>query len=158
MSRAEFDQQMHDLSRFVADKPLDDALAHSLNTHYAPDSAAFRALTRLCRDGIAAGWLCEHDSGGLRWGRVTKPGPQTHDFSVDVVLMRDLVGPHHKHPHGEIDLVMPTVGNARFDGHGAGWVVYAPGSEHSPTVTDGEAMVLYLLPQGAIEFTRAASY
>ena len=45
---------------------------------------------------------------------------------------------------------------ARFDGHGAGWVVYGPGSAHSPTVTGGRALVLYLLPQGAIEFTPPA--
>ncbi|PZQ59474.1 MAG: DUF4863 domain-containing protein, partial [Variovorax paradoxus] len=27
---------------------------------------------------------------------------------------------------------------------------------HRPTVADGRALVLYLLPQGRIEFTRAA--
>ena len=50
----------------------------------------------------------------------------------------------------------PAVATARFDGHGAGWVVYGPGSAHSPTVTGGRALVLYLLPQGAIEFTPPA--
>ena len=43
---------------------------------------------------------------------------------------------------------------AIFDDHGAGWVVYGPGSSHNPTVTDGRALVLYLLPEGKIEFTR----
>ncbi|PKO57382.1 MAG: DUF4863 domain-containing protein, partial [Betaproteobacteria bacterium HGW-Betaproteobacteria-19] len=38
--------------------------------------------------------------------------------------------------------------------HGAGWFVYGPGTVHRPTVSDGRAHVLYLLPQGAIEFTR----
>jgi hypothetical protein len=28
------------------------------------------------------------------------------------------------------------------------------GSSHRPTVSQGRALVLYLLPQGAIEFTR----
>ncbi|MNL76803.1 hypothetical protein D3C87_2028270 [compost metagenome] len=52
---------------------------------------------------------------------------------------------------------MPLTGDARFDGHGAGWLVYGPGSAHRPTVTQGRALVLYLLPGGAIEFTRPGS-
>jgi len=71
-----------------------------------------------------------------------------------VVDMQPLAGPHHRHPNGEIDLVMPIEAGAEFDGHGAGWVVYEPGSAHHPTVTVGRALVLYLLPAGAIEFTR----
>ena len=35
----------------------------------------------------------------------------------------------------------------------AGWKVYAPGSDHFPTVRGGRALVLYLLPAGAIQFT-----
>ncbi len=34
----------------------------------------------------------------------------------------------------------------------AGWLVYSPDTAHSPTVSEGRALVLYLLPQGAIEF------
>jgi hypothetical protein len=83
-----------------------------------------------------------------------KPGALTHGFSVDVVEMNHVIGPHHRHPNGEIDLVMPLEGAARFDGHGAGWLVYEPGSAHRPTVSGGKALVLYLLPEGAIEFTR----
>ena len=49
---------------------------------------------------------------------------------------------------------MPLEGDARFDGHGAGWCVYGPGSAHTPTVTGGRALVLYLLPEGQIEFSR----
>ena len=97
---------------------------------------------------------CVAVAGGIRFGRVVKPEPATHGFSVDVVEMENIVGPHHTHPNGEIDMVMPLTGNAKFDGHGAGWVVYGPGSAHRPTVTDGKALVLYLLPQGAIEFTK----
>ena len=52
------------------------------------------------------------------------------------------------------DLIMPIKGNAEFGNHGAGWVVYEPGSAHNPTVTNGAALVLYLLPDGEIEFTR----
>lgn len=35
-----------------------------------------------------------------------------------------------------------------------GWLVYGAGTAHDPTVTGGRALVLYLLPGGAIEFTR----
>ena len=114
------------------------------------------AIARACREAIRDGWMCNREAGGIRYGRVVKPGPSTHGYSVDVVEMDDVVGPHHRHPNGEIDLVMPIDAAARFDGHGAGWVVYGPGSAHSPTVTGGRALVLYLLPQGAIEFTPPA--
>ena len=68
--------------------------------------------------------------------------------------MRNVEGPHHSHPQGEIDLIMPIEGDARFDGRPAGWLVCPPASAHRPTVTDGRALVLYLLPQGEIQFTR----
>ena len=68
--------------------------------------------------------------------------------------MADLAGPHHTHPNGEIDLIMPLEGDATFDGRPAGWCVYPPGSAHHPTVGNGRALVLYLLPEGQIQFTR----
>ena len=37
-------------------------------------------------------------------------------------------------PGSEIDLLMPIEGDARLDGHPAGWVVYGPGTAHRPTV------------------------
>ena len=90
----------------------------------------------------------------IRFGRVIKPGPDSAGFSVDVVHMDDVVGPHHRHPNGEVDMVMPLTPGAQFDGHGAGWVVYPPDSAHPPTVSGGAALVLYLLPDGAIEFSK----
>jgi hypothetical protein len=57
------------------------------------------------------------------------------------------------HPEGEIDLIMPMDEGATFDGRGAGWLVCPPGSAHRPTVQGGRALVLYLLPQGQIQFT-----
>jgi hypothetical protein len=103
---------------------------------------------------VAEGWLCNREGGGIRYGRIFKPADDLHGFSVDVVDMTDIAGPHHTHPLGEIDLIMPIEGDARFDGQPAGWLVCPPGSAHRPTVTDGRALVLYLLPQGSIEFTR----
>lgn len=140
----------------VAERPLDAALARDLNRALPGDGPEVAAIAAACRDAIRDGWMCSREAGGIRYGRVVKAGPATHGFSVDVVDMHDIAGPHHRHPHGEIDLVMPLDANARFDGHGAGWVVYGPGSAHRPTVSGGRALVLYLLPQGAIEFTPPA--
>ena len=50
-------------------------------------------------------------------------------------------------------MIMPVDTEALFDGKGRGWCVYEPGSAHHPTVSNGEALVLYLLPGGHIEFT-----
>jgi hypothetical protein len=137
-------------------RALDASLAEALNREHGPDSASYRALFDACRAGVAAGWMCEREAGGIRYGRVVKPTPATHGFSVDVVEMSDCAGPHHTHPNGEIDLLMPLEGDARFDGAPAGWVVYGPGSAHRPTVSGGRALVLYLLPEGAIQFTQRA--
>ncbi len=154
MSEAEFRQQMIDLTARIADRPLDDGLQDWLNGELGADSAEYRRLQDSCRQGVAEGWLCQREAGGIRFGRVFKPDEELHGFSVDVVDMDDVVGPHHSHPNGEIDLVMPLSGEAKFDGHGAGWVVYEAGTAHHPTVSDGRALVLYLLPGGSIEFTR----
>ena len=139
----------------IAGRPLDAGLARELNDALPGDGPEVATIAAACRDAIRDGWMCEREAGGIRYGRVLKPGPATHGFSVDVVEMGDVVGPHHRHPNGEVDLVMPLDANARFDGHGAGWVVYGPGSAHHPTVRGGKALVLYLLPQGAIEFTKS---
>jgi hypothetical protein len=50
-------------------------------------------------------------------------------------------------------MIMPITGSARFDDMPRGWCVFEPGSDHRPTVTDGQALVLYMLPDGKIEFT-----
>ena len=135
-------------------RSLDSQLEQDLNRAFPAEGKECRAIVAACKDAIAAGWMCNREAGGIKYGRVIKPGPATHGFSVDVVEMEPVAGPHHRHPNGEIDLVMPLAPGAQFDGHGAGWVVYGPGSAHHPTVTHARALVLYLLPAGAIEFTR----
>ena len=148
-----FRTQVAELTARIAGRPLDDALEAWLNREHGADSATYRALKTSCQAGVANGWLCNREGGGIRYGRIFKPTPELHGFSVDVVDMNDIVGPHHVHPLGEIDLVMPIQGEALFDGRPAGWVVKAPGSAHCPTVSRGRALVLYLLPEGRIEFT-----
>ncbi|MDH3634045.1 MAG: DUF4863 family protein [Gammaproteobacteria bacterium] len=154
MSDTELRQQIADLTRQIAGKSLNENLQIWLNREHGVGSDTFRNLERICRQGVTEGWLCQHEAGGIRYGRVFKPADDLQDFSVDVVDMDNVVGPHHAHPNGEIDLVMPLEGEARFDDHPAGWVVYPAGSAHQPTISDGRALVLYLLPGGSIEFTR----
>ncbi|VVD84887.1 DUF4863 family protein [Pandoraea anhela] len=156
MDVPQFQALIADVTRQLDARPLDASLADWLNAHYGAGSREFETLAEACRTGVAEGWLCNREGGGIRYGRVIKPTPDTHGFSVDVVDMADLAGPHHVHPNGEIDLIMPLTPGATFDGHAAGWCVYGPGSAHRPTVAGGRALVLYLLPEGAIEFTRSA--
>jgi hypothetical protein len=151
---AEFRQQIAGLTAQLAGRPLDAALDRWLNDTHGAGSATYAALKAACQAGIAAGWLCDREGGGIRYGRIFKPADDLHGFSVDVVDMQDIAGPHHTHPNGEIDLIMPIEGEALFDGRPAGWLVCPPGSAHRPTVSQGRALVLYLLPDGRIEFTR----
>jgi hypothetical protein len=151
--------QAEQITRRLSGRPLTDEVAEELalwlNRTHGPASLGYQTLAQACRDGVAAGWLCNREGGGIRYGHIFRPADDLQGFSVDVVDMHNTAGPHHTHPHGEIDLIMPTEGEALFDGHPAGWCVYPAGSAHHPTVSQGRALVLYLLPQGAIEFTRA---
>jgi hypothetical protein len=152
----QFQQLISRLTSEISGVPLDASLEAHLNADHGPGSDTYEALFAACQTGVAEGWLCNREGGGIRYGRVLKATDATHGFSVDVVDMKDLAGPHHSHPNGEIDLIMPLTPGARFDGCPAGWCVYEAGSAHHPTVTEGRALVLYLLPQGSIQFTAAA--
>jgi hypothetical protein len=136
-------------------RPIDAELRAWLNKEIGPQSTLYGQLKAACEAGVSAGWLCNQEAGRVRFGRIFQPAEDLHGFSVDVVDMDDVAGRHHVHPLGEIDLVMPQDGDARFDGQGAGWTVYGPGTAHRPTVRGGRALVLYLLPQGEIRFTAA---
>lgn len=154
MSPARLRQQIAELATQLAGRALDADLDAWLNTEHGVGTVSYERLKQSCQAGVAAGWLCEREGGGIRYGRIFKPTPDLGGFSVDVVDMKDIAGPHHAHPNGEIDLIMPLDDGARFDGRPAGWLVCPPGSAHRPTVSGGRALVLYLLPEGRIEFTR----
>lgn len=138
----------------IAGRPLDGALDVWLNAEIPAEGSEFQRIFEACQAAIGAGWMCNREAGGIRFSRVIKPCDAIHGFSVDVVVMDSLKGPHHRHPNGEIDMIMPLDAGAQFDGRGRGWLVYPAGHAHHPTVTGGKAIVLYLLPGGAIEFTR----
>lgn len=151
-----FARLISQVTRKIAGRPVDATLAAVLEAEFPATGALFQEIFEACQAGVAAGWMCAREAGGIKYGRVIKASPATDGFSVDVVEMADVKGPHHRHPKGEVDMIMPLSGAAKFDGHGRGWLVYGPGSAHPPTVMGGAALVLYLLPDGAIEFTEFA--
>ncbi|KRC23285.1 DUF4863 family protein [Acidovorax sp. Root217] len=154
-SKDAFHALLADLTAQLEGRPLDAALDQWLNAAHGAGSPTYAQLRDACLTGVAEGWLCEREGGGIRYGRVFKAEDALHRFSVDLVDMQDLAGPHHTHPNGEIDLIMPMADSAAtFDGRPAGWCVYGPGTAHRPTVAQGRALVLYLLPEGQIQFTR----
>lgn len=154
MTKAQFRELIQAFTAQLAGRELNRELQAWLNAEHGPQSDTYQNLAASCREGVTEGWLCEHEAGGIRYGRVFKADETLNGFSVDVVDMDNCAGPHHRHPTGEIDLVMPIEGEAKFDQHPAGWVVYAADTAHVPTVSGGRALVLYLLPGGSIEFTR----
>lgn len=154
MPQAQFHAQIAALSAELVGRPLDADLDAWLNAEHGVGSTTYAQLRQSCETGVAEGWLCDREGGGVRYGRIFKPSADLQGFSVDVVDMSNVAGPHHTHPLGEIDLIMPIDEGAQFDGRPAGWLVCPPGSAHRPTVSHGRALVLYLLPEGRIDFTR----
>ena len=149
MTKEEFGAVLEPLAKSLADLDVDAADA----TAQAEARAPFRgelveAVRKAALANIDSDWLLPKSNAGIRFGRVAK---DLHGFSVDAVLMA-VPGPRHKHPNGEIDLCFATAGEPRFDGNPPGWVVYPRESAHVPTVTQGEMLILYFLPGGAIEF------
>ncbi len=154
ISCEEFQTLLEPVTRYIGGKSLNTDLQDELNQVFPQDGKVLNDIKQACHDAIAAGWMCQYEGGGIKYGRVIKPTPDTAGFSVDVVQMKDLAGPHHRHPQGEIDLIMPIDDTAEFDQHGEGWLVYGPDTAHRPTVANGAALVLYLLPGGEIDFTK----
>ncbi len=144
---------MSEIVATIGDRELDTGLQTLLNDRFPADGDVVTSVHKLCEDGERGGWLMTHEVGGIKFGRAIKPGTDAGRFSVDVVRMKDIKGPHHVHTTGEIGLVMAIDGTPRFDGFNGPWYVYEAGSDHWPTITGGDAYVLYLLPDGAIEFT-----
>lgn len=140
------------LTTWLSVRSLDDTLEAALMSEFGPNSYWFNQVETLARQGMVSGEFGNREGGGIRFGRLIKPSEATAGFSLDMVLMNDRSGPHHRHPNGEVDLVIPLAPQAQFDGTGRGWKVYPPESAHSPTVIGGPAIVLYFLPNGAIEF------
>lgn len=153
MSQQEFRQVLGSIATSIGGMPLDDQLQRFLSTKFPTEGQTFQRLKSLCAEGEREGWLMQREAEGIKFGRAVKPGTDAGEFSVDVVRMKNVKGPHHIHTTGEIGAIMTIEGAPKFDDRDEGWYVYPPGSDHHPTVSDGDAYVLYLLPEGAIEFT-----
>ena len=153
MSKATFEGLMATIADKISEKPVDDSLVVFLNETFPADGDVFTGVEALCASGEAEGWICEREMGGIKFGREIKQDTVAGKFSVDVVRMENVKGPHHVHPTGEIGMIMPVSGDPKLDGKGRGWYADPAGSDHWPTVEGGDAYVLYLLPDGAIEFT-----
>ena len=100
---------------------------------------------------LEGGRIAERGEPPVRWGRVAKASAETRGFSIDVVHMSG-AGPRHLHPNGEVNFCVALEGEPTFEGAPAGWVVLPPGSTHVPTVAGGTMLIVYLLPEGKIEF------
>ena len=98
MPSSELHQQLSSLTAQLAGQNLDGEMQDWLNRQHGAGSERFKALLNACQAGIAEGWLCQQEAGGIRYGRAFKPTEELHGFSVDVVDMKDVVGPHHRHP------------------------------------------------------------
>lgn len=153
ITREDLQSLLKPIIKMIGDNTLDADLEIELNSKYPSSSQEYQAIETACHEAIKAGWMCKYEADGVRYGRVIKPVDELNDFSVDVVDMNDIRGPHHRHPQGEIDMIIPIDENAKFDGTGAGWKVYSANTAHYPTVSGGRALILYLLPAGEIEFT-----
>lgn len=128
-----------------------DAAMARLAELLPPDGDEARAIGERLRELIDSGAVAERGELPVKFGRVAKSTDATRGFSIDVVHMSG-PGPLHRHPGGEIDFCFALSGEPTFDGHAPGWVVYGPDSQHVPTVAGGEMGIVYLLPEGSIEF------
>ena len=125
-----------------------------LESRFPSDGPQAEALRAQLLAWLEAGAICERGELPMRWGRVSKATPESLDFTIDVVQMNG-AGPRHRHPQGEVNFCTATEGAPTFDGQGPGWVVFPPDSVHVPTVEGGMMLIVYLLPQGAMELLNA---
>jgi hypothetical protein len=119
-----------------------------LDEQHAICSPEIQAIREAMAIGVEEGWLVPKESGAVKFGRLAK---EQNGFSLDVVLSGG-DGPRHKHPLGEINLMFAWSGEPIFDGCEPGWAVFGPNSVHVPGVSGGQMLILYLLPDGAVEW------
>jgi len=150
MDLQEFAEVVRPLAAELGALQLDDPAAAraALDRDLPPDGALVAGVVAAAVRGAEEGWLLPKEMGGIRFGRVAK---DVGGFSVDAVWSSG-AGPAHRHPRGEIDLLVRVDGEPVFDGHPPGWAVYGPGSQHVPGVAGGTMLILYFLPGGEIEW------
>lgn len=130
------------------------AARQTLRDRLDPESEAGRAVSAALVQLLEDGKVADRGAPPVRFSRAAKATEETAGFSIDVVDMTG-PGPLHRHPNGEVNWCIALEGAPTFDGEAPGWVVEPPGSEHVPTVEGGRMLIVYLLPEGAIEFVQA---
>ncbi len=164
---SESTDRLHELSSLlapilarVAELDIDQHTQATLEREFPHAGPQIQAIGRLLDEGVRGGWLADRGAPDAKFGRVAKPGPDTHELSIDVVSMIG-AGVEHTHPRGEVTLGFPAAPRAdpdespqgcHFEGRPPGWVVLPPGSRHVPTVTGARMNLIYFLPGGAIEW------
>lgn len=126
----------------------------ALEAAYPARGPAAQALRAALLQAVREGVLCDRGGEAIRYSRLCKPEATPHGLSVDFVWMTG-PGINHRHPRGEVNLGFAVEGDPRFDGQPEGWIVFAPGSQHVPTVTGGRMLIAYFLPGGAVEWINA---
>lgn len=147
--------KLDEVAEFLEGRDLEDAdrAKAEIEARFPFASPGIQELRALFAAGVKEGWLCDREGGGAKFSRVAKPTDQMNQFSFDAVQLSG-PGVWHRHLTGEVDLCFAVSGKPKFDGHGEGWVVFPPGSEHVPTVTGGMMNILYLIPGGQLEWKR----
>lgn len=153
MTTLELTEAFRPLLDAAKDVDLSDPAAaeRELAARFDPAGEDARALNAALVALYEEGKIANRGEPPVKWGRVAKPGPETHGFSIDVVHMT-APGPRHRHPKGEVDYCVALDGAPSFDGRPPGWVVCAPDSVHVPTVVGGTMLIVYLLPDGEMDF------
>lgn len=124
--------------------------AAALNARFPYDHQG--AIRQALLEAHTAGELTPKSAGpGIWFGRVAKTGEETSGQSIDAVDIEG-AGAEHTHPRGEVSFCIPLSGEPVFEGASEGWVVLAPGSHHTPTVTGGRMLIVYFLPGGEVKW------
>ena len=139
----------------ASDLDVSDPLAakDELLRRFDPSGDAAGALRAKLVALLEEGKIADNGELPVRWGRVAKASEETSNLSIDVVHMNG-AGPRHRHPEGEINYCIALEGQPTFEGQPPGWVVMPSDSTHVPTVAGGTMLIVYLLPQGKIEFLK----
>lgn len=135
------------------------ALEASLRERFPPDGPLLRAVEASLAQGVHEGWLCDRGAPHARFCRIAKATPASHGLSVDIVSLEGRAV-EHTHPKGEVTIGFAVASDDNgapsseitFDGRPPGWVFLGPGSRHTPAVEGGRMILMYFLPDGAVEW------
>ncbi|WP_206995395.1 4-hydroxylaminobenzoate lyase [Trinickia mobilis] len=144
---------VHEVCAYIGNQPFDDVLGQSLNSRFGAGTPGYEEMTQLLKRGVEEKWVAyvEIEGPDYRRGRIAEPTPETAGLSVESGLLANVKGQYHCHTRGEINMIIPSEAGANFCGTGAGWRVFAPMTEHFPTVV-GRALMMFFLPGGEIEY------